>query len=161
MTEAELPPCGLYRTTREIAGIAAGRLVFFHNHGDPGPGLYLPERWKGNRAQFAQKGTTLPDPSDANALEALEPEGFYQVIEPFHCCDKKCRRFEEGLFVQLGYNGSATPIVFVPEFVEGSLALPERGTVVDRDRVSKLRRLKVAEQRNSRTQSEEPPQMLH
>ena len=25
-----LPPCGLYRTVRPIAGVDAGRLVYFH-----------------------------------------------------------------------------------------------------------------------------------
>ena len=41
----ELPPCGLYRTVKPIGSIEAGRLVYFHNHGDPGPGLYFPESW--------------------------------------------------------------------------------------------------------------------
>lgn len=38
-------PCGLYRTTRPIPdAVPAGVLVYYHNHGDPGPGVYLPDR---------------------------------------------------------------------------------------------------------------------
>jgi hypothetical protein len=52
MPPALLPPCGVYRTKTAVAGIEAGRLVYFHNHGDPGPGLYPPESWAQNRAKF-------------------------------------------------------------------------------------------------------------
>ncbi|MGB8328946.1 MAG: hypothetical protein WCE62_02375 [Polyangiales bacterium] len=57
----ELPPCGLYRTTGTLGSIGAGRLVCFHNHGNPGPGIYLPQRWRYNRAQFEAKGMTVDD----------------------------------------------------------------------------------------------------
>src|SRR5678815_1810646 len=97
-----LPACGLYRTAREVVGVPAGRLVYFHNHGDPGPGLYLPESWALNRARFSQRGQTLSSDADADALEALPAEGFYRVREAFHCCAKQCRRFELELLVQLG-----------------------------------------------------------
>ena len=59
MTTPELPPCGLYRTVAAIGGVEADRLVYFHNHGDPGPGVYLPERWTRNRATFSSRGNTL------------------------------------------------------------------------------------------------------
>ena len=53
MATNELPPCGLYRTTTKIGDCEADRLVYFHNHGDPGPGFYFPEKWVKNRAQFS------------------------------------------------------------------------------------------------------------
>jgi hypothetical protein len=57
---SELPPCGLYRTVKPVAGIDAGRLVYFHNHGNPGPGLYPPDGWNANRARFSENGATVP-----------------------------------------------------------------------------------------------------
>lgn len=139
-----LPSCGLYRTTREIAGVPANRLVYFHNHGEPGPGLYLPQGWKLNRAQFAQQGHTLPSPDAAAALQPLAPEGLYRVREPFFCCAKQCQRFEPELLVQLGYNGAGDAIVFVPEWTPAGLAIPETGSGIDAEKVKLLAPLKLA-----------------
>ena len=100
--------CGLYRTTVAIEHtLAAGVLVFFHNHGDPGPGLYLPQGWKNNRALFHGRGILLPDPSYLATLQPLLPEGLYRVRDPFFCCEDRCHYFEEELLVQLGYNARA------------------------------------------------------
>ena len=68
-----LPPCGLYRTTRALDHVPAGRLVFFHNHGDPGPGIYLPSGWVLNRARWHERGHTIPSPEWAASLAALPP----------------------------------------------------------------------------------------
>ena len=143
MEDVHLPPCGLYRTLRAVGAIPSGRLVYFHNHGDPGPGLYLPSSWIGNRARFEERGVTLPSPADVAALEPLAREGFYRVVEPFHCCERKCVLFEAEALVQLGYDAQATPIVFVPEIVDGMLGLPERGTRIDREQVRKMHLLHV------------------
>jgi hypothetical protein len=149
MTDEHKLPCGIYRTTLAIEGpggeerIPAGVLVFFHNHGDPGPGVYLPREWKNNRAAFQKEGITVPDDGYAESLEPLLPEGFYRVTEPFHCCEDRCQYFEEDLLVQLGYNGDAEPILFLPEMVEGALALPATGTIVDDWKLAKLHPLKV------------------
>jgi len=147
MSAGALPPCGLYRTTREIAGVPAGRLVFFHNHGEPGPGLYLPDGWKLNRARFPERGTPLPEPfaQVASALEPLPSEGFYRVREPFHCCPKRCRRFDAELLVQLGYDAAGQAIVFVPEMTEAGLAIPATGTAVETSTLGLLAPLRVEE----------------
>ena len=100
----------------------AGRLVYFHNHGAPGPGIYLPERWRNNRAVFAPRGSTLADPGDAALLQPLLAEGLYRVLEPFTCCEKRCRTYARELLVQLGYDGEANPIVFVPEWTDDVFA---------------------------------------
>jgi hypothetical protein len=126
-----LPPCGLYRTVQPIADIAAGRLVYFHNHGNPGAGVYFPERWTGNRAHFSPQGTTLPTGFDPKALMPLPAEGFYRVAKTFVCCPKQCVKFEPDAFVQLGYNGAGKPLVFVPELAAGVITVPERGTPID------------------------------
>ncbi len=47
--------------------------------------------------------------------------------------------------MQLGYDGDATPILFLPEWGARGLGFPERGTRLDRDRVTKLDRLLVAQ----------------
>ena len=41
--------------------LAGDHMVYFHNHGNPGPGVYLPESWEHNRAKFSPQGITLPD----------------------------------------------------------------------------------------------------
>src|SRR5215831_19218748 len=126
--KAALPPCGLYRTTGPIGSIPAGRLVYFHNHGEPGPGMYLPSGWLGNRVRLEPRGTLLPNPDDVRWLEPLPPEGFYRVCETFHCCEKRCRVFELDALLQLGYNAAGDAIVFVLEIVDGMLVLPEQSS---------------------------------
>ncbi|MFM2152457.1 MAG: hypothetical protein RL199_892 [Pseudomonadota bacterium] len=144
-----LPPCGLYRTTNDLGDVPAGRLVYFHNHGEPGPGVYLPERWEHNRARFAERGFTLPEPYEASArgLAPLPAEGFYRVVRPFHCCEKECTLFEAETLVQLGYDGAGEAILFVPELTPAGLTLPTRGSRVAVDRFSSLALVKVAEAR--------------
>lgn len=143
-----LPPCGIYRTRRALGGVPAGSLVYFHNHGEPGPGIYLPERWRHNRAVWQRNGTTVPDAAwYETGLEPLAPEGFYRVRETFTCCEKNCRQFEADLLVQLGYDAQANAILFVPELIEGGLAIAETGTRIDDVRVARLEQLKVAEHR--------------
>lgn len=117
----------------------------FHDHGDPGPGIYLPRTWTLNRAEWHTQGITSPGPEWSATLEPLAPEGLYVVREDFFCCDKQCTRFPKGQLVQLGYDGEATPILFLPEWTAKGLGFPERGTRLDRDRVTKLERLAVAQ----------------
>ncbi|MGA9522733.1 MAG: hypothetical protein WBV82_14795 [Myxococcaceae bacterium] len=139
-----LPPCGLYRTLRPLGDIPSGRLVSFHNHGDPGPGVYLPAGWVQNRARFHERGTTLTDPSWADeGLEPLPPEGFYRVKSAFECCEKRCRTYEADLLVQLGYDGEGRAILFVPEWSAQGFSLPERGTGIGLDRIAHLAPVKV------------------
>ena len=145
---SELPPCGLYRTLAQIADVEAGRLVYFHNHGDPGPGLYLPERWSANRAHFSARGHTVPAGFDGKALRPLPAEGFYRVKKDFFCCAKKCRTFETDALVQLGYNGAGKPLVFIPELGGGAITVPERGSMIDDAALVNLTALKVVERRD-------------
>jgi hypothetical protein len=149
---ADLPPCGIYRTTRALGDdVPAGRLVFFHNHGDPGAGVYLPAGWSANRALWAEDGHTVPSDDWATSLAPLPDEGFYRVVETFSCCEQRCRVFEPDLLVQLGYDADAHPLLFVPEWTEGGLALPDMGLQIDEDRLGRLAPLTVAEA------DEEPP----
>ena len=139
----ELPPCGLYRTTGPIATIEGGRLVYFHNHGNPGPGFYLPKEWRFNRVQLEDKGHMLDDPGMLRFLQPLPPEGFYRVAEAFHCCEKQCRLFEQDDLLQLGYNAEADPILFIPELVDSMLAIPAKGWKTTLEMVGKMQVLRV------------------
>jgi hypothetical protein len=143
MSATALPPCGIYRTTQPLGDIPIGKLVFFHNHGNPGAGVYLPSKWTHNRASWHQNGTPIPGTWWAASLDPLAQEGFYRVREPFHCCENKCMEFQIDQLVQLGYNGDAEPILFVPEIREDGFNLPERGTRIDRAQIAKLSPLKV------------------
>jgi len=143
--KTDLPPCGLYRTAKQLGNIEPGRLVYFHNHGNPGPGVYFPEKWSHNRAQWSSSGTTVALPLDPQALFPLPAEGFYRVTRAFHCCEKKCTQFEPDQLLQLGYNGNGKPLVFVPEYVRGALEVPERGTAIDDEALTNLVLLKYAE----------------
>jgi hypothetical protein len=140
----QLPPCGLYRTRASIGAIPAGKLVFFHNHGEPGPGLYLPSGWRRNRVELQDRGQTLEDPDLLRHLEPLPPEGLYRVLEPFFCCAQKCREFQPETLVELGYNGEGQAILFLPEMVDGMLAIPTSGTAIDHISLSRLKQLRVA-----------------
>jgi hypothetical protein len=131
-------------TRAAIGSVPAGRLVYFHDHGNPGPGLYLPTRWVANEARFETPGVLLPAPADARHLEPLAPQGYYRVAQEFECCDQRCRRFDVDQLVQLGYDGAARAILFVPELHDGALGVPDRGTGIDATRIAHLRRLHIA-----------------
>jgi hypothetical protein len=134
-----LPPCGIYRTSAPVADVPAGRLVYFHNHGDPGAGVYLPERWDHNRAHFSARGHTLPAGFDAaRALTPLPREGMYRVATRFYCCAKKCVDYVPETLVQLGYDGTGRAILFIAELAGGALSVPTKGTVVDDSELSRL-----------------------
>jgi len=147
VSTADLPPCGLYRTTKPLGSIEAGRLVYYHNHGDPGPGVYLPEAWGANRAKFSGGGTVVPAGFDYKSLYALPEEGFYRVTKQFVCCEKNCMTFEPDAFVQLGYNGAGKAIVFIPELGGNAIHIPDRGTFVDDGALKNLTLLKLAEKK--------------
>ncbi|MGE0872860.1 MAG: hypothetical protein AB7P03_30170 [Kofleriaceae bacterium] len=142
---SKLPPCGLYRTVKPIGTIESGRLVYFHNHGDPGPGVYLPDGWSHNRAHFAPNGMTIATDFEASALRALPPEGFYRVKAEFFCCAKQCVRYEPDQLVQLGYNGAGKPLLFLPELSAGAITVPQRGAMIDDESLGNLVLLKLSE----------------
>lgn len=150
MTTPSLPPCGLYRTLDALGEIPAGRLVYFHNHGDPGPGVYFPEKWTHNRAHFAERGTLLPQVFDSRSLKQLPNEGLYRVTSAFFCCDKNCVRFEPESLVQLAYNGAGDGLLFFPEFTANGLRLPERGAMISDEKFAFLSPLTVRESSDSR-----------
>ncbi len=139
------PPCGMYRTTQPLGEIPAGRLVYFHNHGNPGAGVYLPRGWSFNRVLWHDRGNVVPGPEWSETLYPLAAEGLYRVASSFTCCEKKCVTFQPDQLVQLGYDGEGRAILFTPEWGTAGLGFPERGTVIDDTRVRQLARLAVPE----------------
>jgi hypothetical protein len=137
------PACGLYRTTQPLEGVPPGRLVYFHNHGTPGAGIYLPRAWNSNRAEWHQSGVTVPGPAWGQSLQPVPAEGLYRVRTAFYCCEKQCVRFEPETLVQLGYDLEAHPIVFQPEWSARGLGFPERGSAVSLSALEHLVRLQV------------------
>ena len=139
------PPCGIYRTMRPLETVPPGRLVYFHNHGNPGAGIYLPRDWSLNRAQWQERGFTVPSEDWSASLQPLAAEGLYVVRESFFCCEKRCRSYEPNVLVQLGYTGEGDALLFVPEWTARGLGFPERGNRVEQNIVPKLSALSVAQ----------------
>lgn len=139
-----LPLCGLYRTTAALGDIPSGRLVSFHNHGDHGPGVFLPTGWIHHRAQFSSVGVAIPSPGWSRTLDALAPEGVYRVRESFFCCERQCRSFDRDLLVQLAYTPEAAPVVLVFIARDDALVLPAQGNLVDRATVARLSPVQVS-----------------
>ena len=137
----ELPKCGIYRTSKPVQKVAKNQLVYFHNHGDPGPGLYLPTHWKNNQAQFAPKGMPLQDLNEVHTLKPLMAQGLYRVEREFYCCSQNCVHFHPNQLVQLGYTPQAQPILFFPFWDDAELRFPNKGTRIDAENFQHLRRL--------------------
>jgi hypothetical protein len=137
-------PCGLYVTTKEIEDkIPEKTLVFYHNHGNPGPGIYPVEKWVNNKAVFSKKGFVIPSGKWAKSLKSLKQEGFYRISKDFHCCEKHCTLFERETLVQLGYNNEGEPIVFIPQWDFDGLLFPKTGVLTTQDKLNNLKPLKV------------------
>ncbi len=148
--------CGIYKTTVSLGNVPVGKLVYFHNHGDPGPGVYLPRAWAANRAEFHEKGHTISMSEARASLASLASEGLYCVEAPFWCCEKKCREFATHSLVQLGYNAEAAPILFTPAWTPTGLSMPGDGTRVNTDVLVNLRELIVANDRRERGVRDSP-----
>ncbi len=71
------------------------------------------------------------------------------MAQPFHCCAKKCTRFEPETMVQLGYNGAGRAILFHPQLSGGAITVPERGNVIDDDALDNLVALQLAERKDN------------
>lgn len=147
-----LPPCGIYKTTTNIAKIPADRFVYFHNHGDPGAGIYMPERWLNNRAEFSKQGTPLSNDEESATLIPLPPEGLYRVRQTFKCTANSNIAFSPGQLVQLGYNRRADSILFVPIWNETGLVMPERGVLMEPENIRYLEQLLVGHAKTDPTQ---------
>ena len=127
---ASLPPCGVYRTTRPLPGkeewVRENLLVYFHNHSQQGPPLMLlPAANANNRWTFHEKGYLIREPGYAQSLEPLREEGLYVLTEPIYL--SRDEFIPEETLVQLGYNRSGDPILFLGKFVDNQVVFPQSG----------------------------------
>jgi hypothetical protein len=143
-TKTMLPSCGLYRTTKPLAGheeqFPAGLLVYFHNHSDSGlPQVLSPDHNVHNRWHFHGPGVEFRGLSWADSLVKVPLEGFYLL--------KKELSFDggtwpKGALVQLGYTRTADPILFIGQvrtkLDENDLWFSDRGVGIPREQMSIL-----------------------
>jgi hypothetical protein len=129
---AQLPACGLYRTTAPLPGretqVPANALIYFHNHSDAGPPIVLvPDAVTGNTWKFSAKGYLVQDDAYPGSLAALKPEGFYLLGAPLQIADK---RVEPGQILQLGYNRNGEALAFFPakDAATNALVFPTKGS---------------------------------
>ena len=126
----ELPDCGLYRSGMELAGaeeqVAAGRLIYFHNHSEGGPPLVLtPHANENNRWQFHERGWIVEDADFLESLVPLKPEGLYVNTRHLHVTREEI--IPGRTLVQLGYNRSGEGILFIGRFEGNSITFPTKG----------------------------------
>jgi hypothetical protein len=130
----KLPPCGIYRTGRALASdpehVPKGALIKFHNHSDRGiPMLQAPKDNFNNVWTFHAQGPGIEgDPEFIEALVPLKPEGLYVLSEHIHTPKGV---IPGNALVQLGYNRSGHPILFLPKVLGNGLQFPEQGSVFE------------------------------
>lgn len=125
-----LPPCGIYKTRKALAGkeewVRENILIYFHNHSQQGPPLVLlPASNAHNRWTFHDKGYLVKDPDFAESLLELKPEGFYILNEAIFLSHDDV--IPENTLVQLGYNRSGDPILFLAQFDNNTIQFPNSG----------------------------------
>ena len=64
--------------------------------------------------------------------------------EAFSCCSKRCRTYDAGLLVQLGYDGEARPLLFVPEWTDVGMRFPTEGLKFEPENQPRLEALTVS-----------------
>ncbi len=144
-----LPNCGLYRTSKPLpeheSQVPAGILVYFHNHSDSGlPVVIVPDHNIMNRWHFHGTGIPFRGLSWADSLVRLPAEGFYSLRKGF---DFQGGSWPKGSLIQLGYNQSADPILFIAQqraqMAENDLFFSDRGVPIAREQLSILEPLSI------------------
>lgn len=125
-----LPPCGLYQTQEALPGkeewVRENLLVYFHNHSQQElPLLLLPSTNHANQWSFHNKGYLIRETEYIKSLKALTPEGYYILNETIYLSHEEM--IPEGTLVQLGYNRTGDPILFLADFGESNINFPSSG----------------------------------
>jgi len=140
-TNAPLPLCGLYKTTKPLPSheprVGENALVYFHNHSDSGlPQIILPDHNIHNRWHFHGPGIEFRSLSWASSLVSVPPEGFY-VLRSELTFDGGS--WPKSALVQLGYTNTADPILFIAtqrsRLNENDLFFEERGIKIPFERM--------------------------
>lgn len=143
-TKPSLPSCGLYRTTKPLAGqedrVPANTLVYFHNHSDSGlPQVLTADHNIFNRWHFHGPGVGVRGLAWLDSLEPTLAEGFYTLRKELSF---EGGRWPKGTLVQLGYTREAEPILFIAQvrskLGENDLWFSDRGVGITREQLSIL-----------------------
>lgn len=144
-----LPPCGLFRTTKALAGgerdCPAGLLVYFHNHGEGGfPHVIPPDHNVHNRWHFHGPGLPVRARAWVDTLVRLPSQGFCMLRKDL---DFDGGSWPKGSLVQLGYSRAAEPILFIAQqrasLAENDLFFSDMGVKVAPARLEDLAPLTV------------------
>jgi hypothetical protein len=142
--KSSLPVCGLYRTTKALAGheeqFPAGSLVYFHNHSESGlPQVLAPDHNIYNRWHFHGPGVAVRGLSWTETLHKTPEEGFFALRRELVFEGGK---WPKGTLVQLGYTREADPILFIAQvrgkLDENDLWFSDRGVGITREQLSVL-----------------------
>jgi hypothetical protein len=167
LPKSALPDCGLYRTTKPLAGheeqFPAGLLVYFHNHSDSGlPQVLSPDHNVLNRWHFHGPGVEFRGLSWADSLVKMPVEGFYVL--------RRELAFEGGTWpkaalVQLGYTRTADPILFIAQIRgkldENDLWFSDRGVGIPREQMSILEQVVIFQENNTAQGEDHGPANVH
>jgi hypothetical protein len=162
-----LPECGLYRTTKPLAGheeqFPAGLLVYFHNHSDSGlPQVLSPDHNVLNRWHFHGPGLEFRGLSWADSLVKVPVEGFYVLRRELAF---EGGSWPKGALVQLGYTRNADPILFIGQIrgqlAENDLWFSDRGVGVPREQMSILEQVIVFQENNPAQGDDHGPANVH
>jgi hypothetical protein len=146
---ANLPECGLYRTTKALPGheerVPAGTLVYFHNHSDSGlPCVLTPDHNIHNRWHFHGPSIEFRGLSWAESLQKTPPEGFYTLRGKIGF---EGGEWPKGALVQLGYTRTGDPILFIgrvrSRLAENDLWFSDRGVGIKREQLNLLEPVSV------------------
>jgi hypothetical protein len=147
-TKSQTRECGLYRATKALPGnedkVPAGTLVYFHNHSannGPLPSVIPPDHNIHNRWHFHAEGSieNIRSPSWVESLEKMPDQTFYTLRRelPFDGGS-----WPKGAIVQLGYNRTAEPILFIARvrttLAENDLFFSDKGVGIKREQLSIL-----------------------
>lgn len=139
-------PAGLYRTTvsyplreQELPG---GALVYVGNPVNGGVRFVVrPGRNERNRWFWGEPTFPLDDAQWESTLIALPAEGFYSLPETITLDGGG--RWLENAIVQLGYNRTAEPLLFIAQWHDGgtdnALTFSDRGIRIEDELMRRLR----------------------
>ena len=159
-----LPACGIYRTTRPLAGhseeVRAGALVYFHSHSKQGPPIVLlPASNTNNRWTFHTHGYLVNEEEFPGSLVVLPREGFY-ILRSAIKTEKGSLKARS--LVQLGYNAKADPILFLGSVgSDNAIHFPTRGFRFNDDIFKELEPAGFELRAKAGTDSEPESRVLH
>ncbi|MEE9383515.1 MAG: hypothetical protein V3V08_08895 [Nannocystaceae bacterium] len=138
---------GIFKTSKYLPGheaeVGPDQLVLIRTDGEFAPAsVLLPSRNENNQWSFRMPGIKIPAASLnwADTLTSIPREGFYRLSEEFTFGDSGV--WPASTLVQLGYNQSGDPILFIGQrrspLVANDLFFSDKGVRIDLQRAQNL-----------------------